>query len=119
DASVIFAPAGELIPPALAALDKGGTLVLGGIHMSPTPPIEYPLLYQERIIRSVTNNTREDGRDFLAEAARIPIRTSVQSFPSDKADEPLLALKSAAFKAAAFIVIPCPASSLGVPPASA
>ena len=65
DAAVIFAPAGELIPAALAALDKGGTLVLGGIYMSDTPPIPYELLYRERVVRSVANNTREDGREFL------------------------------------------------------
>src|SRR5262249_23871000 len=67
DAAIIFAPAGELVPSALASLDKGGRLVLGGIHMSTIPPLEYRLLYGERVIRSVANNTRVDGRRFLAD----------------------------------------------------
>jgi len=100
DASIIFAPAGEIIPPALAALDKGGTLVLGGIHMSPTPPIEYRLLYQERVMRSVANNTREDGRDFLAEAAAAGVRTSVQLFALEDANDALIALKHGAINGA-------------------
>ena len=70
DAAIIFAPAGELVPPALKALKKGGVLVLGGIHMSPIPSFDYNLLYQERMIRSVANNTREDGRGFLARCRR-------------------------------------------------
>ncbi|MHC4845958.1 MAG: zinc-dependent alcohol dehydrogenase family protein, partial [Planctomycetota bacterium] len=78
DASVVFAPAGELVPPALAALDRGGSLVLGGIHMSPIPELPYELLYRERVVRSVANNTREDGRLFLAEAARVGVSTHVQ-----------------------------------------
>src|SRR5436190_1210150 len=78
DAAIMFAPAGELVPPALAALKKGGRLVLGGIHMSPIPSIRYELLYQERLIRSVANNTRDDGREFLKIAASIPIHTQVE-----------------------------------------
>lgn len=93
NASIIFAPAGEIVPAALKALDKGGTLVLGGIHMSPIPGLEYKLLYGERSIRSVANNTREDGRDFLAEAVSIPIKTSIETFPLDRANEALMALK--------------------------
>ncbi len=92
DAAIIFAPAGELVPAALAALDKGGTLALGGIHMSPVPPLEYRLLYGERVVRSVANNTREDARAFLDEAARLPVRTRVQTFPLDQANEALRAL---------------------------
>src|ERR1044072_6873572 len=72
DASIIFAPAGELIPPGWQALDKGGVLVLGGIHMSPIPSFDYALIYGERVMRSVANNTREDGREFLIEAEKIP-----------------------------------------------
>ncbi len=93
DASIIFAPAGELVPPALAALRKGGTLVLGGIHMSPIPSFPYPLIYQERSIRSVANNTRDDGSEFMRLAAEIPIRTEVQIFPFDHANQALQALK--------------------------
>ena len=93
DAAIIFAPAGELVPPALAALGKGGTLVLGGIHMSPIPSFPYDLIYQERSIRSVANNTRQDGHDFMKIAAAIPIHTEVQVFPLDKANQALQALK--------------------------
>src|SRR5207245_3340495 len=74
DAAIVFAPAGEIVPAALKALKKGGELVLGGIHMSPIPSFPYDLLYQERVIRSVANNTRQDGEDFLRIAAEIPIR---------------------------------------------
>ena len=76
DAAIIFAPAGEIVPAALKALKKGGTLALGGIHMSPIPSLDYNLLYGERVIRSVANNTRQDGVDFLRIAAEIPIRDS-------------------------------------------
>ena len=105
DASIIFAPAGDLIPPALQALDKGGVLVLGGIHMSPIPSLDYSLIYHERVIRSVANNTREDGREFLAEAARIPVRTHVQSFSLKEANDALIALKHDAIKGAAVLVV--------------
>ena len=105
DASIIFAPAGELVPPALKALDKGGVLVLGGIHMSPIPSFEYSLLYGERVVRSVANNTRADGREFLAEAARIPVHTHVQTFTLEQANEALIALKHDAIRGAAVLVI--------------
>jgi propanol-preferring alcohol dehydrogenase len=105
DASIIFAPAGELVPPALQALDKGGVLVLGGIHMSTVPAIDYSLLYQERVVRSVANNTREDGREFLAEAVRIPVKTHVQTFALEQANDALIALKHDAIKGAAVLVV--------------
>jgi propanol-preferring alcohol dehydrogenase len=105
DAAIIFAPAGEIVPPALAALDKGGTLVLGGIHMSPVPSLEYRLLYHERVVRSVANNTRADGRDFLAEAARVGVRTHTQLFPLPDANDALIALKHDAIKGAGVLVI--------------
>ena len=104
DAAIIFAPAGELIPAGLAALDKGGTLVLGGIHMSDSPPIPYDLLYHERVVRSVANNTREDGRAFLAEAARIPVTTHVQTFAFEEANEALMALKTDAIRGAGVLM---------------
>jgi propanol-preferring alcohol dehydrogenase len=94
DAAIIFAPAGELVPPALKALKKGGVLVLGGIHMSPIPSFDYNLLYQERMIRSVANNTREDGEDFLRMAAEIPVRTTVTVYPLRDANRALNDLKS-------------------------
>lgn len=103
DAAIIFAPAGELVPVALKALEKGGTLVSGGIYMTPIPQFDYGLLYGERIIRSVANNTREDGVEFLREAASIPIKTSVQIFPFEEVNQALIALKNDAVKGAAVI----------------
>jgi propanol-preferring alcohol dehydrogenase len=105
DAAIIFAPAGELIPKALAALDKGGTLSLGGIYMSPTPPIEYDLLYQERRVISVANNTREDGHNFLEEAVKIPVGTHVENFPLKDANRALYALKNKAIAGCGVVVV--------------
>jgi propanol-preferring alcohol dehydrogenase len=105
DAAIIFAPAGELVPAALSALKKGGALILGGIHMSPIPSMAYDLLYQERIVRSVANNTREDGHEFLKLAAEIPIRPQVQIFPLEEANQALNALKSDAIRGAAVLQI--------------
>jgi alcohol dehydrogenase, propanol-preferring len=103
DAAIVFAPAGEIVPAALAALRKGGVLVLGGIHMSAIPSFRYDLLYQERMIRSVANNTRKDGEDFLRVAAEIPIRTHVQIYPLSEANRALNALKSDAIPGAAVL----------------
>ncbi len=103
DAAIVFAPAGEIVPAALKALKKGGVLVLGGIHMSPIPSFNYDLLYQERVIRSVANNTRKDGEDFLRVAAEIPVRTRVQSFPLHEANRALNALKNDAIPGAAVL----------------
>jgi alcohol dehydrogenase, propanol-preferring len=103
DAAIVFAPAGEIVPAALKALKKGGALVLGGIHMSPIPSFSYDLLYQERMIRSVANNTRKDGEDFLRVAAEIPIRTHVQIFPLSEASRALNALKNDAIPGAAVL----------------
>jgi propanol-preferring alcohol dehydrogenase len=103
DAAIIFAPAGELVPPALKALKKGGVLVLGGIHMSPIPSFDYDLLYQERVIRSVANNTRQDGEDFLRVAAEIPVRTQVTLFPLRDANRALNDLKSDRINGAAVL----------------
>jgi propanol-preferring alcohol dehydrogenase len=105
DAAIVFAPAGELVPPALAALDRGGVLVLGGIHMSPIPSLPYAALYQERAILSVTNNTRDDGRRFLEEAARIGVRTSVQPYALQDVGQALVDLKHDAIRGAAVIRI--------------
>jgi propanol-preferring alcohol dehydrogenase len=103
DAAIIFAPAGELIPPALRALKKGGVLVLGGIHMSPIPSLDYNLLYQERVVRSVANNTRQDGEDFLRIAAEIPIRSQVTLFPLREANRALNELKGDRINGAAVL----------------
>ena len=105
DASIIFAPAGEIVPPALSHLDKGGTLVLGGIHMSPIPELRYELLYHERVIRSVANNTREDGHAFLREAATIPVRTHVETFRLEDANVALDHLQHDAIRGAAVLTI--------------
>ncbi len=103
EAAIVFAPAGEIVPAALKALKKGGVLVLGGIHMSPIPSFSYDLLYQERVIRSVANNTRQDGEDFLRVAAEIPIRTHVQMYPLAEANRALNALKNDAIPGAAVL----------------
>ncbi|HEY3040225.1 MAG TPA: zinc-dependent alcohol dehydrogenase family protein [Pyrinomonadaceae bacterium] len=104
DASIIFAPAGELVPVALKAIRKGGAVVLGGIHMSPIPSFEYSLIYGERMVRSVANNTRADGREFLVEAARIPVRTHVEAFPFDQANDALIALKYDSIRGAGVLI---------------
>jgi propanol-preferring alcohol dehydrogenase len=105
DAAIIFAPAGELVPVALKALDRGGALVTGGIHMSDIPSFPYELIYGERVLRSVANNTREDGREFLEEASRAGVRTHVRTFPLDEADDALIALKQDAIRGAAVLVV--------------
>ncbi|HTB93529.1 MAG TPA: zinc-binding alcohol dehydrogenase family protein, partial [Candidatus Sulfotelmatobacter sp.] len=105
DAAIVFAPAGEIVPAALANLKKGGHLILGGIHMSDIPAFSYKLLYQERSIRSVANNTREDGREFLRLAAEIPVRTQVQVYPLAEANRALNELKNDAIRGAAVLRI--------------
>jgi propanol-preferring alcohol dehydrogenase len=94
DGSIIFAPAGDLVPRALLNLAPGGTVALAGIHMSAIPALAYGDLYHERAIRSVTANTRVDGAELLAEAARIPIRPTVVRFPLDEANQALARLKT-------------------------
>jgi alcohol dehydrogenase, propanol-preferring len=103
DASIVFAPAGEIVPAALKALRKGGRLILGGIHMSDIPSFPYDLLYEERMIRSVANNTRRDGEEFLKLAAEIPIRTHVQVYPLSEANRALNVLKNDAIPGAAVL----------------
>jgi alcohol dehydrogenase, propanol-preferring len=105
DAAIIFAPAGEIVPAALRALKKGATVALAGIHMSTIPPLDYSLLYHERILRSVANNTRQDGEDFLRLAAEIPIRTEVEVFPLRDANRALNQLKNDAIRGAAVLQI--------------
>ena len=105
DAAIIFAPAGELVIDALRALKKGGTVALGGIHMSQIPPMDYQLLYHERVIRSVANNTRQDGEEFLKLAAGIPIHTETQQFPMSEANAALNALKNDAIRGAAVLTV--------------
>ncbi len=95
DSAIIFAPAGELVPQALEALEKGGTLALAGIHMSDIPSMNYEQhLFYERDIHSVTANTRDDGRGLLEEAAKIPIRPKVTTYPLEDANRALQDLKA-------------------------
>ena len=95
DAAIVFAPAGEIVPEALASLDKGGTVALAGIHMSAVPPLDYERhLFHERTLRSVTANTRADGAGLLAEAARIPLRPDVTTYPLAEANRALQDLKA-------------------------
>ena len=104
--AIIFAPAGELVPPALRALERGGTLALAGIHMSPIPEINYDQeLFGERTVRSVTANTKQDGLDLLREAAAIPIRPHTQPFRLDAANDALQALKAGTIKGAAVLTM--------------
>lgn len=103
DAAVVFAPAGEIVPAALGALDKGGCLVLGGIHMSPIPEIEYKSIYWERRIVSVANNTRRDGVEFLAEAAAAAVRVHAERFRFEDLPDALIALKHDAIRGSAVI----------------
>ena len=104
--AIIFAPAGEVVPPALRALERGGTLALAGIHMSPIPEINYDQeLFGERTVRSVTANTKQDGLDLLREAAAIPIRPHTQPFRLDAANDALQALKAGTIKGAAVLTM--------------
>jgi len=113
DAALLFAPAGELVPAALAAVDRGGRVVCAGIHMSDIPSFPYELLWEERSVRSVANLTREDGEEFLALAPRVPVETTVQPFPLAQANEALAALRSGAIQGAAVIVPPGVRSAAG------
>lgn len=104
--AIIFAPAGELVPPALRALERGGTLALAGIHMSPIPSLDYDReIFGERAIRSVTANTRQDGLDLLREAAAIPIKPHTVRFSLEDANQALQALKAGSFQGAAVLTV--------------
>jgi propanol-preferring alcohol dehydrogenase len=104
DAAIIFAPVGSLVPAALAALRKGGVLVCGGIHMSDIPAFPYSLLWGERVVRSVANLTRKDGQEFMELAARIPVRTQVETYPLANANEALASLRAGRVSGAAVLV---------------
>ena len=104
DAAIIFAPAGELVPVALRAVRKGGLVVCGGIHMSDIPSFPYELLWEERSVCSIANLTRRDGEEFFALAPRIPIRTTVQTFPLIDANKALSHLRTGKIKGAAVLV---------------
>jgi propanol-preferring alcohol dehydrogenase len=105
DAAILFAPVGTLVPPALAALDRGGTLAVAGIYLSDIPALHYQEhLFEERALQSVTANTRRDGEEFLAEAARIGIRVSAVPYPMDRADTALQDLRDDRVNGAAVLV---------------
>jgi len=104
DAAILFAPVGSLVPAALAAVRKGGVVVCAGIHMSPIPAFDYSLLWGERTVRSVANLTRRDGREFLALAPRIPVKTQIQIFPLADANEALDSLRSGSIQGAGVLV---------------
>jgi propanol-preferring alcohol dehydrogenase len=106
DSAIIFAPAGELVPDALEALEKGGTLALAGIYMTPIPEMDYAKhLYHERTVRSVANATRRDGEELLQLAAEIPIQTTTTAFPLKEANKALQLLKSSKIDGAGVLKI--------------
>lgn len=105
DCAVIFAPAGELVPQTLAHMERGGIVAINAIHMSDIPAMAYDLLYWERAVRSVANYTRRDAEEFLALAARIPVRAEVERFPLAAANEALLRVKRGAVHGAAVLEI--------------
>jgi propanol-preferring alcohol dehydrogenase len=109
DAAILFAPVGALVPLALRAVCKGGTVVCAGIHMSDIPSFPYHLLWGERTVRSVANLTRRDGEEFLALAPKVPVRTTVEPFPLAKANEALNCLRTGQVRGAAVLLMQGPA----------
>jgi alcohol dehydrogenase, propanol-preferring len=105
DAAIVFAPVGALVPAALRAVGKGGTVVCAGIHMTDIPSFPYSLLWGERTLRSVANLTRRDGAEFLALAPAVPVRTSVVSYPLDAAGDALEDLRAGRFQGAAVVTV--------------
>ena len=105
DAAIIFAPSGPLVPMALKAVRKGGTVVCAGIHMSDIPAFPYSILWGERCIRSVANLTRLDGEEFLALAPKVPVKTKIQVFPLEEANQAISAIKKGVIKGAAVLRI--------------
>ncbi len=104
DAALIFAPVGSLIPAALRATVKGGTVVCGGIHMSDIPSFPYNILWEERVVRSVANLTRKDGEELLAIAPKVPVITEVEEFPLKEANEALTRLRKGNLQGAAVLI---------------
>ncbi|MDE2395228.1 MAG: zinc-dependent alcohol dehydrogenase family protein [Burkholderiales bacterium] len=104
DAALVFAPAGELVPQALAALRKGGCVVCGGIHMSDIPSFAYRILWQERSLRSVANLTREDGREFLRAVAGMALQVQTTVYALEQANEALADLRAGRLQGAAVLV---------------
>jgi alcohol dehydrogenase, propanol-preferring len=105
DAALIFAPVGPLVPVALAATDKGGVVVCAGIHMSDIPSFPYERIWEERVVRSVANLTREDGEEFLREVSRRPVRTVTTPLPLSDANEALRRLRAGELEGAAVLTV--------------
>jgi propanol-preferring alcohol dehydrogenase len=105
DAAIIFAPVGALVPAALRALARGGTVVCAGIHMSDIPSFPYELLYEERSLRSVANLTRRDGVEFLELAPQVPVRTEVEVHPLERANEALDRLRAGELRGSAVLTL--------------
>ena len=105
DAAIIFAPVGALVPAALRAVAKGGTVVCAGIHMTDIPSLPYEQLWEERVLRSVANLTRRDGAEFLALAPRVPVRTEVEAYPLERANEALEKLRAGTVRGAAVLQV--------------
>ncbi|BAY77889.1 alcohol dehydrogenase [Nostoc linckia NIES-25] len=105
DAAIIFASVGQLVPSALRAVTKGGVVVCAGIHMSDIPSFPYDVLWEERVLRSVANLTRQDGKEFLTLAPKVPIRTEVNAFPLAQANEALDALRTGKIAGSAVLVV--------------
>lgn len=118
DASILFAPVGALVPAALAALDKGGTVVAAGIHMSQVPAFDYRLLWGERVVRSVANLTRQDGLETLALAARLPLRAHATPYPLAEANRALDDLRAGRLEGSAVLAIGPRAATAGPTPSS-
>jgi propanol-preferring alcohol dehydrogenase len=104
NSAIIFAPVGDLVPQALKAVGKGGTVVCGGIHMSDIPSFPYSILWEERSICSVANLTRRDGEEFMALAPKVPVRTEVETFRLEEANEALARLRAGKIQGAAVLV---------------
>jgi len=104
DAAIIFAPAGDLVPQALRAVGKGGIVVCGGIHMSEIPAFPYSILWEERSLCSVANLTRQDGLDLMALAPKVPIRTEIETFRLEEANDALNRLRAGKIRGAAVLV---------------
>ena len=104
DAVIVFAPVGALVPAALGHVRKGGTVVCAGIHMSDIPAFPYELLWGERVVRSVANLTREDGDEFLARAATVPVRVEIETFALEDANDALSCLRSGTLRGAAVLL---------------
>ncbi len=105
DAAIIFAPVGALVPVALRAIDRGGTVVCAGIHMSDIPSFPYDLLWGERVVRSVANLTRQDAREFLALAPRVPVRATTTPYALGDANNALADLRRGALEGAAVLTV--------------